>query len=73
MDADVDIRQADIRRKWQRIGIDNIRRIWIIRLFLWIIRCPQIGLSDKISLWCHAIIYIAHFIVLLVLIMNLLG
>ena len=28
-------------------GIDNIRRIWIIRYFLRIIRCYQIGLSDK--------------------------
>ena len=47
-------------------GIDNIR------LFLRIIRCPQIGLSDKISILCHAIVYIAHFTVLLVLIINLL-
>ena len=36
--------------------IDNIRRIWIIPLFLRIIRCPQIGLSDKINLLCHAIV-----------------
>ena len=28
-------------------GIDNIRRMWIIRYFLRIIRCYQIGLSDK--------------------------
>ena len=52
-------------------GINNIRRIWIIQLFLRIIRCPQIGLSDKISLLCHAIVYIAHFTVLLVLMINL--
>ena len=54
-------------------GIDNIRRIWIIRLFLQIIRCPQIGLSDKINLLCHAIVDIVHIIVLLVIIINLLG
>ena len=41
--------------------------------FLRIIRCPQIGLSDKISLLCHAIVYIAHFTLLLVLTINLLG
>ena len=74
----------EIRRIWMQMwildkrisdknGIDNIRRIWIIRLFLRIIRCPQIGLSDKITLLCHAIVYIAHFTVLLVSIVNLLG
>ena len=44
-------------------GIDNIRTIWIIRLFLRIIRSPQIGLSDKINLLCHAIVDIVHSIV----------
>ena len=48
-------------------GIDNIRH------FLRIIRCSQVGLSGKISLLCHSIVYIAHFTVLLVLIINLLG
>ena len=75
----------EIRRIWMRMwivdkrisdengrgyDINNIRRIWIIRLFLRIIRRPQIGLSDKISLLCRAIIYIAHFTVLLLLIIN---
>ena len=71
-----------IQRIWMRMWIldkrisdENVRGYGIdnIRCFLRIIRHSQIGLSIKFSLLCHAIIYIAYFRVLLLLIINLLG
>jgi hypothetical protein len=40
MNAGVDIGHADIQRNNKKYGIDNIRRIWIIRQFVWIIQGP---------------------------------